>query len=301
MRQRDAMISRLRATGEVWEPAPGLVGLRGEPLARFEQIEALVADLCQAETADNWRVPQALPLAVLERSSYFGSFPQWLTLASHLSDDAGDLERIARSTTPARDAAAAAAPASAALPPAVCYHVYAALAGAVVDAPRIVTAQGCCWRHEGSRFEPLARGWAFTMREIVCIGSEADCASFRERGLAVARRLADALGLFGAIAEAEDPFFAPTARGRAIVQRLKSLKQEMLLPIGDGEKTAAASFNLHDRFFGEAFDIRLADGQPAHSACVAFGLERWLLASLMAYPTGTKERAMERRTVRTHA
>ena len=295
MRQRDAMIARLRAAGEVWEPAPGLIGLRGQTLARFEQIDALVADLCLTQTADNWRLPQALPFQTLERSSYFASFPQWLTLASHLSDDAGTLERIARSETPSRDAAAAAAPASAALPPAVCYHVYEALAGTVVDAPRIVTAQGCCWRHEGSRFEPLARGWAFTMRELVCIGSEADCTAFRERGLVVARRLAEALGLFGAIAEAEDPFFAPTARGRALLQRLRSLKHEMLLPIGDGETTAAASFNLHERFFGEAFGIRLPDGQPAHSACTAFGLERWLLASLMAYSIGTKERAGERR------
>ena len=296
MRQRDAMVARLRAAGELWEPTPGVTGLRGETLARFEQIEALISDLCQSETPDDWRVPQAVPLEVLERSSYFASFPQWLTLASHLSDGAETLERIARSEAPARDAARAAAPASAALPPAVCYHVYSALAGTRIDAPRIVTAQGCCWRHEGARFEPLARGWAFTMRELVCIGSEADCAAFRERGLAIARRLAEALGLFGAIAEAEDPFFAPTARGRAILQRLKSLKHEMLLPIGDGETTAAASFNLHERFFGEAFDMRLPDGTPAHSACVAFGLERWLLASLMAYPIGTKQRAGDRRT-----
>lgn len=284
MRQREAMIARLRAAGELWEPAPGLVGFRGETLARFEQVESLVGELCRDQAPDEWRVPQALPLASLERAGYFASFPQWLTLASHLSDDAATLERVARSERPANEAAAAAESPSAALPPAACYHVYAALSGTTLDGPRIMTVQGCCWRHEGSRFEPLARGWAFTMREIVCIGSERDCTAFRERGLAIARRLADALGLFGAIAEAEDPFFAPTARGRAILQRLKSLKHEMLLPIGDGETVAAASFNLHERFFGEAFDIRLPDGGPAHSACIAFGLERWLLASLMAYP-----------------
>jgi hypothetical protein len=81
---------------------------------------------------------------------------------------------------------------------------------------------------------------------------------------------------------AEDPFFAPTGRGRALLQRLKELKQELRLPIGDGETVAAASFNLHDRFFGEAFAISLPDGSPAFTACVAFGLERWLLASLVA-------------------
>jgi seryl-tRNA synthetase len=166
----------------------------------------------------------------------------------------------------------------------VCYHVYAALAGTTVAGPRIVTAQGCCWRHEGARVEPLARGWAFTMREIVCIGSEEDCASFRDRGVRLAHRLADELGVDGVLAEAEDPFFAPTARGRALLQRLRALKHELRLFVGDGETVAAASFNLHERHFGEAFDIRLPGGEPAHTACVAFGLERWLLATLLRAP-----------------
>ena len=295
MRQRDKMIEGLRAANELWESSAGLVGFRGETLARFEQVESLISELCLAESPDEWRVPAAVSLEVLERAEYFASFPQWLSLASHLGDDERTLERVARSPAPAREAAGAAEPASAALPPAVCYHVYAAMADTVVESPRIITAQGCCWRHEGQRFEPLARGWGFTMREIICIGTEEDCAAFRDRGLAIARRLTSALGLFGAIAEAEDPFFAPTARGRAILQRLKSLKHEMLLPIGDGQTIAAASFNLHERFFGEAFGIRLADGTPAHSACVAFGLERWLLASLMAYPVSALKPVAERR------
>lgn len=301
MRQRDALLARLRASGDLWEPAAGLVGFRGETLARLEQVDALTAELCAAEPAEEWRVPQALPLEALERAGYFASFPQWLTLASHLGDDEPTLERIARSEHPAREAAGSATPASVALPPAVCYHVYAALAGRTIEAPKVVTAQGCCWRHEGVRFEQLARGWAFTMREVVCIGTEADCIAFRDRGIATARRLARALGLTGELAEAEDPFFAPTARGRAILQRLKALKHELLLPIGDNDTIAAASFNLHEKFFGEAFDIRLPDGQPAWSACIAFGLERWLLASLVAWPVPAHDIAGRARTAEVSA
>lgn len=288
MRQRDMVLAGLRARGDLWEPAAGLVGLRGDALARLQQIEALTADLCATELAEEWRVPQALPMEVLERADYFASFPQWLTLASHLDDDEQALERVATSASPAREAARSAQPAAAALPPAVCFHVYAALAGSTLDAARVVTAQGCCWRHESDRFEPLARGWAFTMRELVCIGTERECAAFRERGIAIARELAAALGLSGDLTQAEDPFFAPTARGRALIQRIKALKHELRLPIGDGETIAAASFNLHERFFGEAFDIRLPDGEPAHTACVAFGLERWLLASLIEHPPRTR-------------
>jgi seryl-tRNA synthetase len=241
-----------------------------------------IATLVQAENPDEWMVPPALPLEALERAGYFASFPQWLTLASHLTSDATALERIAASEHPARDASAASAPASAALPPAVCYHIYTALADTVVRSPRLITAQGCCWRHEGEALAPLRRGWAFSMRELVCIGTEADCKTFRDRGSRAASALAGRLGLACTIEPAEDPFFAPTARGRALIQRLKELKLELRLDIGDGDSVAAASFNLHDQYFGERFDIRLRDGSPAFTACVAFGLERWLLAAMVA-------------------
>ena len=287
MRPRDALVRALRSRGELWDAGPGLVGLRGDALATLRRIDDQLAALCATETADEWRVPAAMPLAVLERAGYFASFPQWLTLASHLTDDEATLERVATSASPARCAAECAEPAAAALPPAVCYHVYAALAGSTIDATRVITAQGCCWRHEGDCFEPLARGWAFTMRELVCIGSEEECAAFCERGIRMAQQLADAVGVGGVLAVAEDPFFAPTARGRALLQRLKALKHELRLFVGDGETTAASSFNLHERFFGEAFDIRLANGQPAHTACVAFGLERWLLATLLRASAAT--------------
>jgi len=281
MRRRDALVTMLRSRGELWEAAPGLIGLRGRPLAVLRRIDDQLASLCAAETDDEWIVPPALLLSTLGRAEYFTSFPHWLTVASHLSDDPRTLEQIASSPSPARAAAEAAVPPTAALPPAVCYHVYAALAGSTIPSRRIVTAQACCWRHEGNRLAPLERCWGFTMREIVCIGSAAECVAFRDRGVAIARRLAGALRVDCSIEPAEDPFFAPTARGRALLQRVKALKHELRVPIGDGDTTAAASFNLHEQFFGEAFDIRLASGEPAYTACVAFGLERWLLATLL--------------------
>jgi len=57
------------------------------------------------------------------------------------------------------------------------------------------------------------------------------------------------------------------------------------VPLGEGDTLAIASFNDHETFFGEAYGIRLADGAPASTGCVAFGLERWLLAFLLAHGT----------------
>jgi seryl-tRNA synthetase len=293
MRSAEQVVAELRARGELWEAAPGLVGLRGDALVLRNALERLAAGAAGGVGAaydgacEEWLPPAALSLSTLARASYFASFPQWLTLAAHLREDLESLERVAESADPAEAARAASAPADAALPPAVCYHVYAALTGRVLHAPMMVTAQGTCWRHEGQHLRPLARGWAFTMREGVCVGDASTVEAFRARGMARALSLAASLGLDARMEEATDPFFAPTSRGRALLQRLKGLKQELRLSVG-AQTTAAASFNLHERFFGEAFDIRLPDGSPAASACVAYGVERWLLAFLCSHGTASR-------------
>jgi seryl-tRNA synthetase len=257
--------------------------LRGDTACLFAALERRIAEVCLGETSDEWRVPPAIDFATLARADYFSSLPQWLTLASHLSGLEDVLLRVAEHPEPALAVRDAATPPIVALNPAVCYHVYAGLAGQTVHAPRLVTAQAGCWRHEGARHGTLERGWAFTMREVVFVGDGTTARAFLRRAAARATQLAGSLGLDTAIAPATDPFFAPTARAKQLVQRLKELKHELLLPIGDGRTTAAASFNLHDTFFGEAFRIRLPDGRSATTACMAFGIERWTLAFLAAH------------------
>ena len=274
----------LKARGEIWDVAPGVTGFRGDAAALFRALEQRIADVCFDETSDEWRVPSAIDFATLARADYFASLPQWLTLASHLSGRDEVLLHVAEHPEPAVAVRDAATPPIVALNPAVCYHVYARFVGQTVDAAQVVTAQAGCWRHEGDeRHATLERGWAFTMREAVCIGTERDARAFLERGVERATRLATTLRLESIIAPATDPFFAPTGRAKQLLQRIKELKHELLVPIGENRTTAAASFNLHDTFFGEAFDIRLPDGRPATTACVAFGIERWLLAFLSVH------------------
>ena len=287
LRHRSAatVVAELRRRGELWEPAAGLLGLRGDVRALHESLQRALGRLARVERADEWTVPAALPLAVLQRAEYFASFPQWLTLASHLGDDRAALGRVAMAKEEGalRDTLAAPRAPAAALPPAVCYHVYAALAGTTLDGTVQHSAQGCCWRHEGDRHEPLARGWSFTMREAVCLGTADEAERFRGRARERAVRFAERLGLRPEVVAATDPFFAPSARGRALLQRLRALKHELLLPIGDGRTVAAASFNHHDDFFGRAFALRLPDGSTAATACAAFGVERWMLALLVEH------------------
>ena len=280
-----SVVGELRAAGELWEPAPGLVALRGETLRLFRALAEMIRLVARGEAAEEWHVPPALTFDTLARADYFASFPQWLTAAAHLDASERELERVAAAAQPAAAAVSALRPTATALQPAICYHVYAALAGTQLDEPVFCAAAGTCWRHEAGRFAPLERGWAFTMQEVVCVGCAADVAAFRTRGIDAAETLARRLGLQPVLAQATDPFFAASTRGRALLQRLRALKHELLLPLGDGRTLAAASFNDHAQFFGDAFAIRDGSGAPAASGCVAFGIERWVLAVLVEHGT----------------
>ena len=283
MRTAESVVTELRARCELWDVAPGIICLRGNALALLRRLEHEIALLAQLDAPEEWSTPPALAMRTLERAEYFASFPCWLTAASHLPDDEPTLEQIATSDDAVSAARSALRSPGVALPPALCYHVYERLAGRRLSTTRLITLNGTCWRHEGARLAPLERQWAFTMREIVCLGGAGDVEEFRQRAMRVAGALASRLDLDAGFLVATDPFFAPTARGKAVLQRVKALKHELALPIGDERSTAAASFNNHEQFFGNAFGITLETGEPVSSACVAFGLERWLLAFLVAH------------------
>ena len=279
----DDVVRQLRASGSLRDVAPGISGLSGPVAALRREIEEAIGDIARAETPNEWYAPAGVSFDTLERAKYFSSFPQWLSTASHLGGDEATLHSIASSSSPARATASLPRAAEVALPPAVCYNTYASLADSTIGASLLMTAQGTCWRHEGDRHSALERAWAFTMREIVCLGTPWDVKSLLDRAVERTSALAARLGIETEIVVASDPFFAPSARGRAALQRIKGLKHELVFRFPDGRPLAIASFNDHEEFFGDAFCISLPDGKPASSGCVAFGIERWLLAILVTH------------------
>ena len=118
------------------------------------------------------------------------------------------------------------------------------------------------------------------MREVVFLGSAEFVQRQRERWMAKATRFARGLDLDASLAPANDLFFGAGTRGRKLLQQLKQLKYELSVPLLSRSNMPIASFNLHERFFTNRFQISLATGGPAHSGCVAFGLERWCMALL---------------------
>jgi seryl-tRNA synthetase len=81
------------------------------------------------------------------------------------------------------------------------------------------------------------------------------------------------------IAPASDPFFGRGGKMMAANQVEQALKFELLIPIRAAEQpTACMSFNYHREHFGKTWELRLENGDLAHTVCVAFGLERLALA-----------------------
>jgi seryl-tRNA synthetase len=162
--------------------------------------------------------------------------------------------------------------------PAVCYQCYPRLSGHELDDLGLWNCAAECGRNEDQR--GIGRFQTFHMREIVLVGSARRVRDAREAWMSKIIHFAQSLGLNAALQPAADCFFAAReTRGRKLLQQVKELKFELQVSAeGPCAGMAIASFNLHETFFAHRFDLKLSNGSEAYSGCVAFGLERWVLA-----------------------
>jgi seryl-tRNA synthetase len=196
-------------------------------------------------------------------------------IARHTLERAGFFEAFTGRAVPADDP-------DAVLAPAACYHVYDRLAGQRLEHGSLTTVASPCGRREAREATDASRLERFRMREIVFVGEASWVSRQRDEWMGRVQRVASDRGLATALEPATDTFFGDPGRGRRLIQQLKQLKFELRADAGAFGRLAIASFNLHESFFTSRFDIVMADGSPAVSGCVAFGLERWTLACLAA-------------------
>lgn len=265
------------------ELGPGQYALTGAAASLRAAIDARFRELALACGAEPWHLPSIESTEdLLPRVGYLASHAQHVTWGVHLTPRFDSLRRFAadareRAAT-APDAGHEPRPTGFILEPVVCHNVYRALRGARQDGTRLVTALGSCYRFEGCRFVPLLRQWEFSMREAVLIGAPGALAALRERILGATLAVCEELDLGGALEIATDPFFVSEAGSARAFQAMQSTKLELRLDLGGGAATAAASFNLHGTHFTEPMDIRSPGGELLETACVGWGIERWMAA-----------------------
>lgn len=272
----------------IYQVGQGLATLGPEMIAVRDALEKRILTWADEIGAQSMLFPPLLRAADLHRFDYFRNFPHLAVVASRLETAAIDAHYSQGGPVdviPAEHMTAT----QFVLPSAACYSVYLHLQGAVLEAPRYVTTVATCFRNENS-YDELQRLWSFHMREIVCLGTaeavKEHLRSFKER----IHGLAGEIGLRLGTEVASDPFYQPQS-SVAKLQKLFPQKEEFVY----GGSLAIASLNFHRNFFGERCSIRTADGSPAFTGCVAFGLERWFHALLDHYQQDPKEvvRALE--------
>ncbi|MEM9622933.1 MAG: aminoacyl--tRNA ligase-related protein [Pseudomonadota bacterium] len=249
-------------------------GLSGPLLAYMQQLDAHICTLAADYAPENQQHSPLLPVAKLDAADHFSSFPHQAMFAAAAAPDKDNLKSFAAEpvdaaghlNVPALDAV------DCCLTPGACYPIYIDQEGAELEETKYITVRSTCFRQEEQeRLEPLIRQRAFTMRELVCMGTQDDVEKFLATLTQRVEDMCQALDLPIVFVQATDPFFEPRRNKKFLMQKVAPVKMEMTYQ----EHLAIGSVNDHRNGFGNTFAI-LLHGEPIHSGCVAFGLERWL-------------------------
>jgi seryl-tRNA synthetase len=276
--------------GELSQEMRGVFAL-GPLLTRLiAWFEGRFLELADSFGAAPYRFPTLIPARYLERVDYFSAFPHSLTFATHLHTDLDAIDHFAKEAACDENGelgapAGSFAPVRALLSPAVCYHLYFALADHPLPEGQVIaTAVGNCFRHEAINLTSLERLWNFTMREVIFVGPKEFVLDNREVARQRMAKLFEQIGLAYRVESANDPFFIGEFRKQVAFQSAFQLKYEIRarLPFNDST-LAVGSYNYHQDFFGRRLNISLPDGSAAHTGCVAFGLERMAYAFLAQF------------------
>jgi seryl-tRNA synthetase len=252
-----------------------------------ERLAGLITRHREPDT-EVMRFPPVMNRGQLEKSGYLKSFPNLLGCVCGLHGTEREINAAVGRFDAGGDWTTSLSPADLVLSPAACYPVYpiAAARGPLPAGGLRFDVAADCFRREPSRH--LDRLQSFRMREYICIGSPDDVSAFRERWIERAQNIARDLGFSFRVDYASDPFFGRVGQMKAVSQVQQSLKFELLIPLRSEEQpTACMSFNYHRDHFGTTWNIVDSTGEPAHTACVAFGMDRLAVALFHTHGTDT--------------
>jgi seryl-tRNA synthetase len=240
--------------------------------------------------AEVFRFPPVMTRQMIETSGYLKSFPNLLGCLCCLQGSEAEIRGTVNRFVEGEDWSTDLSPGDLVLTPASCYPIYpiAAARGGVPGAGLLFDVACDCFRREPSK--NLDRMQSFRMREYVRIGTPAQIQAFRAEWIDRAKGIADALGLPYTVDVASDPFFGRGGQLMAASQVEQALKFELLIPVISEEKpTACMSFNYHQDHFGETWGLKTPDGAPAHTGCVAFGMDRLAVALFATHGVGVAQ------------
>jgi seryl-tRNA synthetase len=260
----------------------GVPGLYGHSPAFDAVVVAFDAYVTRAGAGDEperLRFPPLLPRRYLEANDYLASFPHLAGTVFAFDGTEADALDLAERAARGDDWSGLQSITDLVLTPAACYPAYPAIgARGPLASGGITLDLGGAWVFRREPSGDPARMQSFRQREMVRLGEPATVAAWRDTWRDRAVTLLRDVGLDADFDVAADPFFGRSGRMLAASQRQQELKFEVQVRIAGPEPTAVASFNYHQEHFAARYGITMADGTPAHTACLGFGLERVALA-----------------------
>lgn len=260
----------------------GLYGRSGTYQDVAEGISLMVRRWGATLGARRVHLPPVLPRTTFAHTNYLESFPDLMGSVHVFTGGDAQHKQLLQRVESGGDWPALLDPAEVVLASAACHGVYPLCTGTLPEGGLTFDVQSACFRHEPSAH--AARMQSFVMHELVHVGTAEGAWEHRETGLARGMRMLEGLGLPMEAVPASDPFFGRVGTVLAAGQIEEQLKMEgvTLIPGTEGV-TAVMSANSHRDHFGVPFAIETAGGQVAHSACVAFGIDRIVVALLAVH------------------
>jgi seryl-tRNA synthetase len=180
------------------------------------------------------------------------------------------------------------APSDFGLQSAVCDTCYYVLKGKRGFGNTLFTTYNKVFRNECSETNSLDRLTSFSVRDIMFVGDQKFVMQQQQKMIELAIEFLAWLDLDSSIAAANDPFFTDESMVKAVYQNASELKYELLVKLPfSGKDLAVGSINLHQDFFGQAFDIKLSEGGFVWSGCLGIGFERIVYALYSQYGTAS--------------
>ena len=260
----------------------GVYGRSGVFESIVDGFEGYVTRMGAHLTPEVMRFPPIFSRATYARTDHINNFPDLMgSIHSFSGADKEHVDLVGQFQRN-EDWAQSLSTSEVMMVPAACYPLYPTATGTLPEGGRRVDLKTFVFRHEPS--DDPARMQIFRQREYVRLGTADEAIEHRNFWLQRGKQMLLAVGLDVTAVIANDPFFGRGGRVMRATQKEQDLKFELVLPICSTAKpTALSSCNYHLDHFGINFNIKSADGRPAHTACIGFGLERITLALLKTH------------------
>jgi len=247
-------------------------------------VEALATSAAGGQGGEQRYLPPIIAREAFDQTDYVRSFPDLLGMIEVFRGGDREHRALLRAADEGQDWTSFLEPAEVVMSSAACHALYATLDKQIPEDGVRYEVMGICFRHEPS-VDPV-RMQSFRMQEFVFVGDPKSALAHREMWIDRVVGLLKGLGLDIEVEPANDPFFGRAGQMLAANQEAAALKFELTSPVSSTSvRTAIASGNYHETHFGDAFALRTSDGEVAHSACFAFGLDRIALALIRRHGT----------------